>query len=373
MENKSSEAGRAAQDLNLESPQDPVLQEDIDSLVTDNAALFDRFKNKTVFVTGATGLLGSQLVKALLCSNRRLGTNTKVLALVRSEQKAEKVFGRLLEREELLLIAGDVNSPAAYDGQVDYIIHGASATSSRYFVTNPVETIMTAVNGTVNVLEFARRKQVEGILYLSSLEVYGTPAADAGMIDESYSGYIDPLQVRSSYSEGKRMVECLCASYASEYQVPVKIARLSQTFGAGVTYEDGRVFAEFARCAIEKKDIVLHTKGQTVRSYCYTKDAVAAMLLILAEGESGAAYNVTNMDTKISIADMAQLVCDTFPQAGIRVAFDMPDDVASFGYNPEMVIALDSSRLAALGWKPTIGLQEMFTRLAASMESGRHN
>ena len=164
------------------------------------------------------------------------------------------------------------------------------------------------------------------------------------------------------------MVECLCASYASEYEVPVKIARLSQTFGAGVEYEDGRVFAEFARCALEKKNIVLHTKGQTVRSYCYTKDAVAAMLLILLKGESGAAYNVTNMDTKISIADMAQLVCDTFPQAGIQVTFDMPKDVDSFGYNPEMVIALDSSRLMELGWKPTVDLREMFVRLAAGME-----
>lgn len=167
------------------------------------------------------------------------------------------------------------------------------------------------------------------------------------------------------------MVECLCASYASEYGVPVKIARLSQTFGAGVEYEDGRVFAEFARCALEKKNIVLHTKGQTVRSYCYTKDAVAAMLLILAKGESAAAYNVTNMDTRISIADMAQLVCDTFPQAGIQVTFDMPDDVAAFGYNPEMVIALDSGRLMELGWKPTTDLREMFIRLAKSMSGSR--
>lgn len=351
----------------LESPQDAVLQEDMELLMKDGAALFGPFKNKTVFVTGATGLLGSQLVKTLMCSNRMLGTDCKILALVRSGQKAEKVFGRLLERGGLQLVCGDIARPVIYDGQVDYVIHGASATSSRYFVTNPVETIRTAVNGTVNMLEFAKEKQAEGFLYLSSLEVYGTPAADAGRIDESYSGYIDPLQVRSSYSEGKRMVECLCASYASEYQVPVKIARLSQTFGAGVEYQDGRVFAEFARCALEKKDIVLHTKGQTVRSYCYTKDAVAAMLLILAKGESGAAYNVTNMDTKISIADMAQLVCDTFPQAGIRVTFDMPDDVASYGYNPEMVIALDSSKLQALGWKPTVDLREMFIRLASSM------
>ena len=351
----------------LESPWDDVLQEDLELLAQDETVPLKLLKGKTVFVTGATGLLGSQIVKTFLCSNRKYGTNIRVLALVRSKEKAQKVYGGLVVREDLHLVYGDVTEKIICAGQVDYIIHGASATSSRYFVSNPVETITTAINGTVNMLEFAKLRRVKGFLYLSSLEVYGTPAADAGMIRESYSGYIDPLSVRSSYSEGKRMVECLCASYASEYQIPVKIARLSQTFGAGVEYTDGRVFAEFIRCALEKKDIVLHTKGQTMRSYCYTRDAVAAMLLILLKGETGTAYNVTNMNTKISIADMAQLVCDTFPQAGIQVKYDMPEDVASYGYNPEMVIALDSSRLMELGWKPTADLCEMFTRLAKSM------
>ena len=160
-----------------------------------------------------------------------------------------------------------------YSDSVDYIIHGASATSSKYFVSNPVETIYTALDGTSNILKFATEKKINGMVYLSSLEVYGTPEKDADLITENDYGYIEPLSVRSSYSEGKRMVECLCASYAHEYSVPVKIARLSQTFGPGVAYEDGRVFAEFARCALEQRDIVLHTQGHTVRSYCYTKDA----------------------------------------------------------------------------------------------------
>lgn len=352
----------------LESPNDPVLQEDLDLLVQEGLVPFELLKGKTVFVTGATGLLGSQVVRALACANRRLGMDIQILAFVRSLEKAEKVYQKLLERGDIQVVTGDVTKPIEYDGKVEYIIHGASATSSRYFVSNPVETIMTAVNGTANVLEFAREKQAEGFLYMSSLEVYGTPAADAGNIDENYSGYINPLQARSSYSEGKRMVECLCASYAAEYHVPVKIVRLSQTFGAGVEYHDSRVFAEFIRCALEKKDIVLHTDGKTVRSYCYTKDAAAAMLLVLLKGESGTAYNVTNMDTKISIADMAQLVCDTFPESGISVTFDVPEDLSSFGYNPQMVIALDSSRLMKLGWKPTVGLSEMFLRSAASMK-----
>ena len=148
--------------------------------------------------------------------------------------------------------------------------------------------------------------------------------------------------------------------------MPVKLARLSQTFGAGVAYQDGRVFAEFARCAVEQKDIVLHTEGNTVRSYCYAKDAIGAVLYVLLKGTSGEAYNITNMDTAVSIREMAEMVCGLYPDRPISVRIEIPKDVASFGYNPEMVIRLDSTKLTGLGWKPTVGLREMFLRMIES-------
>jgi dTDP-glucose 4,6-dehydratase len=354
----------------LESPDDTVLAKDLEE-IAQNAELAEGLKGASVLVTGATGLIGSQVVKALACMNRQQNTGIHVLAFVRSAEKAKRVFGALLDRGDVECVTGDIAEKLFYTGKVDYIIHGASPTSSKFFVSNPVETIFVAVNGTKNVLEFAREKQVKGMVYLSSLEVYGTPAEDAGLIAEDYYGYIDPLQIRSSYSEGKRINECICASYASEYGVPVKVARLSQTFGAGVEYEDGRVFAEFMRCAMEKKDIVLHTAGKTVRSYCYTKDAVTALLYILQKGETAQAYNVTNMNTKVSISEMAQLVCDTFPDAGISVTYDMPDDVSAFGYNPEMIIALDSKKLNDLGWAATVDLADMFRKMRTSVENRR--
>ena len=354
--------------MRTECEENPVLQRDLEE-IAQSSVPFEKLAEKTVFVTGATGLIGSQIVRALGCRNRLHGDNIHLVVLARSYEKAEKLFRPLIQRGELTVLTGDINALPAVDGPVDYIIHGASATSSQYFVSHPVETILTAIDGTRAVLQLATEKRVQGFVYLSSLEVYGTPAADAGLIQETYSGYIDPLQVRSSYSEGKRMVECLCASYAAEYGVPVRIARLSQTFGPGVEYHDGRVFAEFARCAIEKRNIVLHTPGRTVRSYCYTKDAVTALLTILLCGESGQAYNVTNMDTAVSIREMAEMVCRIFPGSGIQVEMDTPKDLSSFGYNPEMVIRLDSRKLQALGWKAETGLEEMFLRLVESMQS----
>ena len=349
----------------LESSNDKVLQNDFDEIAESNVP-FSELNGKTVFVTGATGLIGSQFIKSIACYNRKKGTAIKVAAFVRSAEKAQKVFGEI---PNIDFVVGDINNKIEYDGDVDYIIHGASATSSKYFVDHPVETIKTAIDGTTSILEFAKEKKVKGFVYLSSLEAYGTPNANAGTIKENDYGYIDPLNVRSSYSEGKRMVECLCCSYASEYGVPVKIARLSQTFGAGVEYNDGRVFAEFARCAIEKKDIVLHTQGNTVRSYCYTTDAVSALVYILIKGEIGQAYNVTNMNTACSIKEMAQLVCDIFKESNISVKIDIPENVASFGYNPEMIIRRDTAKLESLGWKASVPIDEMFKRLVESMKN----
>ena len=353
--------------MSAEYIKNKVLREDMLELVSSDCPIKE-LSGSTVLVTGATGLIGSQIIKAMVCSNREFRTQIRIFALCRSYEKFEKVFEGLLNNGDLVPVYGDINSRIIIEEDIDYIIHGASATSSKYFVQHPVETIMTALEGTKNVLDLAREKKIKSMVYLSSLEVYGVPNTSDGVVKEDQYGYIDPMSVRSSYSEGKRMAECLCISYAHEYGVPVKVARLSQTFGAGVQYEDGRVFAEFARCAIEKRNIVLHTSGKTLRTYCYTKDAVSALFFILLKGVVGEAYNVTNKDTAVTIYEMAQCVCDSFPESEISVEFDMPENLSAFGYNPEMVIRLDPSKLEELGWKATVDLKGMFVRMVESFD-----
>lgn len=352
----------------IECINDTIMQEDVE-WIAEKLPFAEALQGKSVLVTGATGLIGGQIIKTLACVNRLRNTEMKIIAYVRNEKKAMDMFGHLVDRGDVLIRIGDIDQPITLLEKVDYIIHGASATSSKYFVSNPVETINTALTGTTNVLEYAKScETLQGMVYLSSLEVYGTPAGDKEWITESDYGYIDPVNVRSSYSEGKRMAECICASYAKEYDVPVKIARLSQTFGTGVSYDDGRVFAEFARCALEEKDIVLHTAGNTVRTYCYTRDAVNALLYILVKGTLGEAYNVTNMDTAVSIKEMAELVCKEIADSKIKVVIDIPEDVSSFGYNPEMVIRLDTTKLQKLGWSSEVGLTEMYQRMIVNMK-----
>lgn len=328
-----------------------IFEEDIKNIIN----YFDMsvFDGKTILVTGATGLIGKLCVKSLLNS----GYNTQVIALVRDEEKAKNIFG---ESKRLTYLVQDINQRINTTRRVDYIIHAASTTSSKDFVEKPVETIYTAINGSRNILEFAKNKRLEGMVYLSSLEIYGVNEKE-NIKEEDY-GYIDILNPRSSYSESKKMVETMCISYGTEYGVPVKIARLAQTFGAGVSISDNRVFAQFAKAIINKENIILHTKGETKRNYCYTTDAVRGIFTILTKGENNNAYNVANENSYCSISEMAHLLENEYTKVEYKI------DEVNRGYNPTVKIALNTEKLNALGWEAKVNLKEMFDRLIMNFE-----
>jgi nucleoside-diphosphate-sugar epimerase len=349
---------------------DKILQNDLDNILEADFIDWNKLAGSHILVTGATGLIGSQLVMALLNANAEKKLGLKVYAAVRNKEKAEKIFAKA-DKEALNLVIADIMEPMSVSDNLDYIIHGASMTGSKDFVDYPVETIHTAIYGTENVLKLAKEKQIKGMVYLSSLEVYGVVDFSMESVSENVFGSIDPMSVRSSYSEGKRMVECLCTSYASEYNVPVKVTRLCQTFGPGVSYGDNRVFAQFARSVIEGQDIVLKTDGSTERNYCYIADAITGILTVLLNGNSGEAYNVANKNTLISIRQMAELLIEKYPDSGSRLVFDIAEDITKLGYNPKVKMNLDTSKLEALGWKATVDLPEMFEHLITSMKENK--
>lgn len=346
---------------------DKIIQKDLNDIINIDFINWDFLRNKTVLVTGATGLIGSQLVMSLLNANAEKNLDLKVIAVVRNKQKAEKIF-KYADDKNLEFVVQDILKPFNIESTVDYIVHGASMTGSKDFVDYPVETIKTAIQGTENILELAKEKSIDGMVYLSSLEVYGVVDFSIDKVTEDMFGTIDPMSVRSSYSEGKRMVECLCSSYASEYKIPIKVARLCQTFGAGVNYSDNRVFAQFARSIIEGKDIVLKTDGSTERNYCYIRDAIAGILTLLLNGESGQAYNIANKDTLISIRGMAEMLIEKYPESGSKLVFDIAEDATKLGYNPKVKMNLDTQKIEKLGWKAEVGLEVMFEHLIESMK-----
>ena len=335
-----------------------VLKDDISTFVC-HFNWQSELSNKSVLITGGTGLIGSILVRCLVAANNKYHLNLTIVCLVRNVEKAVKVLDDVAFNVHFVENSLEKLTIDGYERDIDYIIHLAAPTSSTFFVTHPVETFHSITRGTSNLLEIARGKNLKSMVYVSSVESYGSIYDDSNSIDEEQQGFINPLSTRSCYSMGKRSAECLCYLYYSEYQLPVKIARLTQTFGAGISQDDNRVFAQFARSVINCKDIILNTEGKSSKPYCYTIDAIDAILTILLKGKNGEAYNVANTDTYMSIKEMAELVSNDFsPQTNVII-----DIKEGMGYAPTTLWKLSCNKLKALGWKPHYNINDMYKRL----------
>lgn len=335
-----------------------ILKEDINNFVF-SFELSEFLNGSKILVTGATGLIGSTLVRCLLALNKGI----QITCPIRNLKKAKAIYGddvqsiRFIECD----LVAYLNSLTEKD-DFKYIVHCASPTVGRYMTEHPVETYMLAIDSTRAILEYARKKQTD-IVYVSSVEYYGQNFDDM-LITEDMQGYVNNTDPRSSYPLGKRAAEYLCVAYAKQFDVNAKVARLTQTFGAGVSVDDNRVFAQFARSVIEGTNIVMHTKGESAKPYCYTTDCVSAILYILIRGEKGEAYNVANEETYISIKDMADFLCAHFnPQLKVVV-----EEHPEMGYAPVTKLNLSAEKLKSLGWSPRYGLYDMFDRLIKSFK-----
>ena len=329
-----------------------IQQEDIQEFAR-TFALADEVANTSFMVTGATGLIGSSLIHCLLALDKGI----HVVAPVRNKAKAESLFKET--DGQLEWVECDLKS-YNYDqlGNIDFIVHCASPTNGKYVQEHPVETFELALESTRKLLGYSRSHLIKSMAYVSSLEAYGENFDDQ-TVDENMRFYVDAQNPRSAYPLGKRAAEYLCSAYAMEYSVPAKSVRLTQTFGAGVSKEDNRVFAQFARSVVSGSDIVLHTKGESAKPYCYLTDAVTAILYVLLRGKNGEVYNVANESSYISIIDLARFLRDSFnPQIEVRI--ELNDNM---GYAPVTKLNLSTKKLRALGWHPKYDLKLMFDRL----------
>lgn len=302
---------------------------------------FSLLKNKTILITGSTGNVGSIIVKFLLVLNKYCSMGIKIVCIVRNSQKAKMIFGD--DINSLILIETDILNKIQYNETVDYIIHGANITNSKFYTEKPVDTIITMIDGTKNILDLAVEKNIKSFVYLSSMEVYGSLESDN--LEENTYGVIDFLLPRSSYSEGKRMAESLCHAYFTQYNIPCKCARLSQLIGVGLDIYDSRFPSYLIRSILKNRDIILNTDGMSCRNSIYTLDAVTGIFFILLKGVSGESYNVAASDSALTIKDTVLLVANSL-ESEIKLRFDIRQNC----FAPSTHVNLSNKKLTALGW-----------------------
>lgn len=345
-----------------------VLKEDFERVCSSNSDL-KYFENKTVLITGGTSLLFSYFVKLLLFNNnyKDSKSKTKVIITIRNEKKAHEIYQDYLNDENLTIIKIDLMKSIEIDSHIDIIIHAASQASPKYYGVDPCGTINANTIGTYNLLEFARKYNITDFLYISSSEVYGAPNKDS--VSETDYGYLDCMNVRSCYAEGKRAGETMCVAYSVQYGIKAKIARFYHTYAPNMPLDDGRIFADFANKIINKKDIVLNSDGSAIRCFCYVSDAIEAIMRIIVKGESANAYNVANPKEEYSIKELAEMLCNYFSDRNIKVIINTTNKLNN-GYIPSTVAKAVPSieKMKALGFEPHVTVLEGFEKVIKSYE-----
>lgn len=324
---------------------------DMDALNYFYAALpLERLSGCNVLVTGATGLIGASVVDLLM---HVPSLDFHVYASGRNEQRARARFGKYFADSHFHFLKYDVEDALQADVDFQYILHAASNASPNFFATDPVGVMLSNVVGTKNLLDYGRSHGMRRFLYVSSGEVYGE--GDAEKWTERDSGYVDSMAMRSCYPTSKRAAETLCVAYARQYGVEAVVARPCHTFGPHFTESDNRAYAQFVRKARRHEDIVMKSAGEQFRSWLYVEDCASAIITILLKGENCEAYNVADENSCVTIRQLAETIAQI---GGVKVVFDLPDDIERQGFSVIRKAVFSTEKLRGLGWQPRYTLRE---------------
>ena len=314
---------------------------------------FEQLKNKSIFITGCTGLICSSLIDLLINADQEFNFNIKLFLAVRNLKKTQERFEN--NQTYIDLVEYDATCPIIFNHKVDYFIHGASPASPDLFLKAPVDTMLSNIFGLKEILDNALKNKSR-TLYISSSEVYGK-IQTSQPIEENACGSVEILNSRSSYGQSKRAAETLCAAYISQFNSDIVIARPGHIYGPTASRADNRVSSSFMYDAFDGKDLILKSKGDQLRSYTYCLDCASAILFVLLKGKSGEAYNISNPNSICTIADMAKAFAK---YSKVNLKFELPADEEKKAFNPMNNSSLNSTKLEALGWKPTFNKEEGF-------------
>lgn len=339
-----------------------ILEEDALSIVNEKIK-WEKLTGKTVMVTGASGMIGTYLMCTLMKLNETKNAGIHIIGVVRNVNKVDK---DIRNHPSVQIISHDVTEPMEVEEDVHYIIHAASPASPQIMKDNPVGTIAANTLGAFYTLQLAHEKKAEGYMFISSREIYGQPSEGQEFFYEDTYGFVDPLDPRSCYPEGKKAAETMCASFHAQYGMNVKVARPAHTYGPGMTIYDGRVQADFLKNVINNENIIMKSEGTSIRTYTYIRDVASGIFYALLNGTE-MVYNIADKNAKISIRGLAELLVRITPERKLKVIVDIPEG-GTKGCAPFTLGILDSGRLCELGWEPQYTLEEGFGRMIEFLE-----
>lgn len=342
-----------------------IVKRDLEEIC--NLPCLAELNNKSVLVTGANGMIATYVVYALMHMVDCQKLNIKIIALARNKDKAAELFGDFAGSPHFELLIQDVCDPIACNAPVDFIFHFAGNASPYYITHDPVGIMKSNLLGTLNVLEFAQKSNTRKVIFASTREVYGENKTEQSLSETSF-GSIDCMDGRSCYPESKRAAETLCKSYYLQYGVNFNAVRIAHTYGPGMKLDnDGRVMADLLSCVIHNRNIILKSKGDALRAFCYITDTVRGLFQILLQGGDAEAYNLANETEEISIRDLAEMLTRVCPEKRLEVEYHIPEGQQTAYCNYKRV-GLDTTKIEAIGWKPATPLKEGIIRTIKSFE-----
>jgi UDP-glucuronate decarboxylase len=299
-------------------------------------------------VTGAAGFLGSHLCESLLASGN------DVLGLDNYYTGNQKNVEHLFKFQNFEMIRQDVTEPI--NVEVDRIYNLACPASPVHYQMHPVQTIKTSVIGAINVLELAKRINAR-VFQASTSEVYGDPAISPQ--NENYWGNVNPIGVRSCYDEGKRAAESLFFDYQRQYDLDIRVARIFNTYGPRMAFDDGRVVSNFIIQALKNQDITIYGDGLQTRSFCFVDDLITGIRKLMESEESG--LNPINLGNpnEITMRTLADSVIQ-LTNSNSKITFEsLPSD------DPKMRKPDIRKAIEILRWSPEIDLHAGLVRTIA--------
>jgi len=345
--------------------QNRILLEDM-SYILDNLSMVEKakFQDSTIVMTGCGGFLGYYFMHFFshyaeeLKIKKIIGLDNFLTGTRDWLEELEKKNDRIILKD-FNVITDDI---ADVEGasEANLIIHGASIASPIFYRIYPEETIDANITGLRRMLDFYKKKDIDGFLFFSSSEIYGDPFPEFIPTSEEYRGNVATMGPRACYDEAKRFGETMCYIFNQKYDIPISIARPFNNYGPGMNINDKRLPADFAKAVHEGRNLVMYSNGKPTRTFCYIADSITGYLKVLLHGKLDV-FNIGIEKPEVSVADFANLFAKNarkyYDYKG-DVVFEVSTDEEYMTDNPNRRCPNINKAREILDYNPSIDVDE---------------